>query len=132
VALIPSATAELDLRAHGPFATRDRDRNLPTLRRPSLLRLRDPADSQLASPQQGRQRRRAEHAVDLLRQVPRFDPDRVEVDVFAVANAVEEVAKVRAAFQHITSLVKADLQDLEEGQVEELDHLCVAQPGHPR
>jgi hypothetical protein len=112
--------AELDLGAYGLAPSGDRDRDLPAPCRLGLLGLGEALDRQTAAAKDGADRRRGKDAVHFFGERPGCEPVDVEVDVLGIAHAVEEVA----------GLVQACLQDLEEGQVKQLDDLCVTELGH--
>ena len=119
------AVAELDLGPEGRAACAHGKGGLPMLRGLGLLGLGDPLHGEIGGPEQQRHRARRQHRIDLLPEPPGFDLDRVEIDLFRVAQTLEVVAEAGAPLHDVTGLIEARLEDLEERHVEELDDLRV-------
>lgn len=69
--------------------------------------------------------------VDLLFELPAGHAADVEIDVFGVANAGEEVAQVRAALEDVAPRIQSGAEDREEPEMEVLDRLAGSQRHAP-
>jgi hypothetical protein len=95
------AAAELDFRVYELVSTLDCKAKLPPLRRFRLLGLRCLSDRDSGGTEDCLQRCGLENGIDLLCQGPSLHAVQVEINVFGVADRIEEIAKVRAALKDV-------------------------------